>query len=93
MFYLNPGQAPNTRELLHNHGVLFSPLPFPKQTSSLEAEIKRVVNEGDFIDMRHLLDRSTIRQALLGVSYTQSFRRDPHEGVRENVIFSARMGQ
>lgn len=77
VFYLNPAQARNTRELLHNHGVLFSPLPFPEQPVSLEAEFKRVVDEGDFIDMRHLLDRSTIRQALLGVSYIQSFRRDP----------------
>ena len=77
VFYLNPAQARNTRELLHNHGVLFSPLPFPEQPVSLEAEIKRVVDEGDFIDMRHLLDRSTIRQALFGVSYIQSFRRDP----------------
>jgi hypothetical protein len=77
VFYLNPGQVQNTRELLHNHGVLFSPLPFPEQPASLEAEIKRVVDEGDFIDMRHLLDRSCIRQALIGVSYIQSFRRDP----------------
>jgi anti-anti-sigma factor len=77
VFYLNPGQAQNTRELLHNHGVLFSPLPFPEQSASLEAEIKRVVDEGDFMDMRHLLDRSCIRRALIGVSYIQSFRRDP----------------
>jgi anti-anti-sigma factor len=77
VFYLNPAQAPNTRELLHNHGVLFSPLPLPEPPASLEAEIKRVVHEGDFIDMRHLLDRSCIRQALIGVSYFQSFRRDP----------------
>jgi anti-anti-sigma factor len=81
VFYLNPAQPPNTRELLHNHAVLFSPLPFSEPSASLEDEIKRVVDEGDFIDMRHLLDRSTVRQALLGVSYIQSFRRDPH-GVR-----------
>ena len=36
-----------------------------------------VVDEGDFIDMRHLLDRSTVRQAFFGLSYIQSFRRDP----------------
>ena len=77
VFYLNPAQPPNTREFLHNHAVLFSPLPFPEPGVGLEAEIKRVVDEGDFIDMRHLLDRSTIRQALFGVSYIQSFRRDP----------------
>ena len=77
VFYLNPAQARNTRELLHNHGVLFSPLPFPQEPVSLEDEVKRVVDEGDFIDMRHLLDRSTVRQALFGVNYVQSFRRDP----------------
>jgi anti-anti-sigma factor len=77
VFYLNPGQAQNAREQLHNHGVLFGPLPLPERATSLEAEIKRVVDEGDFMDMRHLLDRTTIRHALLGVSYIQSFRRDP----------------
>jgi anti-anti-sigma factor len=77
VFYLNPAQARNTRELLHNHGVLFSPLPSPERPVSLEIAIKRVVDEGDFIDMRHLLDRSTIQEALFGVSYIQSFRRDP----------------
>ena len=83
VFYFNPAQAPNTHELLHNHGVLFNPLPFPEHAFCLEAEIKRVVDEGEFIDMRHLLDRSSIRRALLGVSYIQSFRRDPrgYQGV------------
>lgn len=36
-----------------------------------------MVGEGDVIDMRHLLDNSTVTRALLGISYVQEFRRDP----------------
>lgn len=47
-------------------------------SAGLEREISRVVGEGSFLDMRHLLDCSTLTRALIGVSYTQDFRLDPH---------------
>ncbi len=77
VFYSNPGNAAAPSQMLHNHAVLFSELPMAPHPTSLEDEIRRVVDEGDFIDMRHLLDSSTITRALIGVSYIQEFRRDP----------------
>jgi hypothetical protein len=38
---------------------------------SLTSEIQGVVEEGDFKDMRHLLDQSRVYKAFLGISYTQ----------------------
>lgn len=76
-FYINPGnQGGVTREKLHNHGVFFEPLPESKEPAGLEAEIQRVVEDGKFVDMRHLFDRTTIKKALIGVVYAQEFRSE-----------------
>ncbi|RJP22452.1 MAG: anti-sigma factor antagonist [Candidatus Omnitrophota bacterium] len=77
VFYLHPAQGREQQTLLHNHAVMFSALPFPERPVNLDHEIKTVVNQGDFIDMRHLLDRSTIAKGLIGISTIQTFRRDP----------------
>jgi hypothetical protein len=61
----------------HNHAVIFSELPISREPASLETEISSVVENGDFCDMRHLLDRSALTQALIGISYIQNFRKDP----------------
>lgn len=77
-FYLNPGNTEtNAREMLHNHGVFFQPYPLGEKPWTLEREIDRVVEEGVFIDMRHLFDKTTILWALIGVVYVQDFCRDP----------------
>ncbi|MBP7828398.1 MAG: STAS domain-containing protein [Kiritimatiellae bacterium] len=77
-FYLHPANIGARTELLHNHAVLFKEQPFPDRPTDLEDEIHRVVQDGEFVDMRHLLDNSAITRALIGVSYIQSVRPDPH---------------
>lgn len=76
-FYRNPANSPALDCLLHNHGVFFEPLPFPDPPRELTAEIGAVVEAGDFVDMRHLLDRTTLTRAWIGVIYVQDFRADP----------------
>jgi hypothetical protein len=49
----------------------------PEQPTDLEAEIHSVIENGTFIDMRHLLDTSTVTEALIGVNYIQEYRSDP----------------
>ena len=78
VFYLHPGNVGEKTELLHNHAVIFSELPMPDKIVNLDKEIRSVVDKGEFNDMRHLLDSSSIRRAIIGVSYIQEFRRDPH---------------
>ncbi len=76
VFYLHPANIGGKTEMLHNHGVIFSPIPMTEKPVNFEAEIKNVINKGDFIDMRHLLDISTIKKAFIGLSYTQKFVRE-----------------
>ncbi len=76
-FYLNPGNTgTHTHGKLHNHAVLFSPFPLGEKPFSLEREIQSVVEHGEFIDMRHLFDKTTILWALIGIIYVQDFRPD-----------------
>lgn len=76
-FYLNPANPQATDQMLHNHGVFFDPLPFPESPGSLEEEITNVVDVGNFIDMRHLLDGSKIHRALIGAARIEDFMPDP----------------
>jgi hypothetical protein len=78
-FYINPANQPALDCLLHNHGVFFSPLPFPDPPRDLNTEILDVVENGDFVDMRHLLDRTAITRATIGLLYVQEFRPDAGE--------------
>ncbi len=75
-FYQNPANRPARDCLLHNHGVFFSALPFPDPPRDLASEIGEVVERGDFVDMRHLLDRTTVTRAWIGLLYVQEFRAD-----------------
>jgi len=77
VFYLHPSNLGKQDLMLHNHAVIFSQLPISSEPTSLETEIEDVVDNGDFCDMRHLLDRSALTQAVIGISYIQSFREDP----------------
>lgn len=75
-FYINPSNKPARNVLLHNHAVFFSPQPLSDQPDNLEDEIQRVVDNGDFVDMRHLLDQTTVKRAIIGVNFVQEFRED-----------------
>lgn len=76
VFYLHPANVGVRTQMLHNHAVMFKPLPFPPQPVDLTAEIQRVVQEGEFLDMRHLLDNSCVRRALIGLAYIQEVAAD-----------------
>lgn len=80
-FYLNPGNISQSSVQLHNHAVFFSPQPFDPQ-ATITTAISQVVDDGDFIDMRHLLDTSTVTKAIIGIGYIDNFLPDP-AGFRE----------
>ncbi len=90
VFYLHPANVGNKTEILHNHAVVFEGLPMPAFPCRFEDEIRRVVTEGNYVDMRHLLDSSRLKQALIGVIYVQEFRPDSHgEPFQENASLNA----
>ena len=80
VFYMHPVNISGKKELLHNHAVLFNEQPIPREPAALERDIRRVIEQGRFLDMRHLLDSSTVTEALVGIHYIRHFRPDP-EGV------------
>ena len=40
-------------------------------TLDLNTQVKKIVTDGEFADMRHLLDSTRLRKAKIGVSYIQ----------------------
>jgi anti-anti-sigma factor len=68
VFYLHPANVGNKKMLLHNHGVVFESMEW-QYVLDLDSEIRRIVRQGEFVDMRHLLDTTRITRAIAGVSY------------------------
>lgn len=76
MFYINPANKASQNEVLHNHAVFFRNAPGPGGTHDMDVEMRRVVEGGEFVDMRHLLDQTTVDSALIAVNYVQEVRED-----------------
>jgi anti-anti-sigma factor len=73
MFYLHPSNVGSKKMMLHNHGVVFNNLKW-QFALNLDSEIRRIVRQGEFVDMRHLLDTTRITRAVAGVSYISNIR-------------------
>lgn len=57
LFYLHLANIGDKEMLLHDHAVVFKHIPIEK-TSNLDERIRNIVSEGEFIDIRHLLDNT-----------------------------------
>jgi len=67
-FYMHPANVVNKKTMLHNHGVVFENMKW-EYVLNLDSEIRRIARQGEFVDMRHLLDTTRIKRAIAGVSY------------------------
>jgi len=76
MFYVNPGNQGAEHEVLHNHSVFFRKAPASPGTHDIDVEMRLVVENGEFVDMRHLLDQTTVNSALIAVTYIQEVVED-----------------
>ena len=74
-FYYNPANKGAADLTLHNHVVAFNPQPLA-DGFDLEGSIAAVVDKGEFLDMRHMLDASTVSRAIIGLIYVSDFRPD-----------------
>jgi len=71
LYYANPLNTGAAKQMyLHNHGVVFRNVPY-EPTLDLNTQVKKIVTDGEFADMRHLLDSTRLRKAKIGVSYIQ----------------------
>ena len=68
LLFAHPENTGSSKIDLHNHGVIFQNVPWDPE-GDLQQQVSRLVFEGDFVDMRHLLDSSRIRRAKVGVAY------------------------
>jgi hypothetical protein len=71
---LNTGAA--IQMYLHNHGVVFRNFPYDPSLD-LNSQIQKVTSDGEFVDMRHLLDTTSLRKAKIGVAYIRDIVKDP----------------
>ena len=69
--YVHPRDNTETTEYLHNHGVIFRDVPFDIR-SEISHQVKTTTQNGEFIDMRHLMDSTRVRKAKAGISYISS---------------------
>jgi anti-anti-sigma factor len=76
LYYANPLNTGAAKQMyLHNHGVVFRNVPFDASLD-LNSQVKKIVTDGEFVDMRHLLDSTRLRKAKIGVSYIQTIEKD-----------------
>lgn len=76
LYYANPLNTGAAKQMyLHNHGVVFKNVPYDASLD-LNTQVKKVVTDGEFVDMRHLLDSTRLRKAKIGIAYIQDIVRD-----------------
>jgi anti-anti-sigma factor len=76
LYYANPLNTGAAQEMyLHNHGVVFRNTPYDASLD-LNAQVKKITTDGEFVDMRHLLDSTRLRKAKIGVAYIQDIIRN-----------------
>ena len=73
----NPANKGGSKVIsLHNHGVVFRGVPYDASLD-LNSQVKKIVSDATFVDMRHLLDSTRLRRAKIGVAYIQDIVREP----------------
>jgi len=71
LYYSNPlNRDPAKAMYLHNHGVVFRNVPYDSSLD-LNSQVKKIVTDGEFVDMRHLLDSTRLKKAKIGIAYIQ----------------------
>lgn len=71
IFYLHPGNKNAVEKMLHNHCFILPKGAIPLKAVGLNPLATGMLNENSVLDVKHILDNSTISEALLGVSYAQ----------------------
>jgi len=76
LYYANPLNAGAAKQMyLHNHGVVFKNVPY-NASLDLNSQVKKITTDGEFVDMRHLLDSTRLRKAKIGIAYIQDIVKD-----------------
>jgi anti-anti-sigma factor len=71
--YIHPSDNNDITMYLHNHGVIFRDVPYDTQ-SEISHQVRTTAQNGEFVDMRHLMDTTRVRKAMAGISYISSIK-------------------
>jgi hypothetical protein len=69
--YVHPSNKGDVSMYLHNHGVIFRDVPYDPR-SEISSHVKTTAQNGEFVDMRHLMDATRVRKAKAGITYISS---------------------
>jgi anti-anti-sigma factor len=69
--YVHPSDNNDITMYLHNHGVIFRDVPYDTQ-SEISHQVRATAKNGEFVDMRHLMDTTRVRKARAGITYISS---------------------
>ena len=76
LYYTNPANKGALKVMyLHNHGVVFKGVPYDASLD-LNSQVKKIVSDATFVDMRHLLDSTRLKRAKIGVAYIQDIVKE-----------------
>jgi anti-anti-sigma factor len=76
LYYTNPANTGSSKSMhLHNHGVVFRGVPYD-ESLDMNSQVKKVVSDAQFVDMRHLLDSTRFCRAKIGVAYIQNIQKE-----------------
>jgi anti-anti-sigma factor len=76
LYYANPLNTGAAKQMyLHNHGVVFKNVPY-NASLDLNSQVKKIATDGEFVDMRHLLDSTRLRKAKIGIAYIQDIVKE-----------------
>ena len=84
LFYRHPENRDAHGQFLHNHGVIFRNIPWDPG-HDLSGQIASIVREGEFVDMRHLLDDTRILHAKVGISYISRVVGEDHGEIADQT--------
>lgn len=72
----DPANRGDREMYLHTHGVVFRNVPFD-DTRNLNSQVRTIVTDGEFMDIRHLPERPRLSRETVGIAHTRSIVRDP----------------
>jgi|GEM_PF-1524546 len=71
IFYLHPGNRPASDKMLHNHCFILPPGNLPEKISNYHSAVDGLLSSNQIVDVKHILDNSTVKSGFFAISYLQ----------------------
>jgi hypothetical protein len=71
IFYFHPGNIGASDRMLHNHCFILPPAEIPQNIASYNSAIAGLLSNSQILDVKHILDNSTLKSGFVAVNYIQ----------------------